>query len=262
MRHSILRLLACFTLAGFGTAPALAAPEPGTVARPMVELDTPEGWALLDRTAAVDFEPLHQNWVAQLKSHCGAASAVVVNNALRPADPLTQDCLFTPETAHIITQDVVYRIGFTLEELTEMIKTRTGLEAERFHAGTDEGQYDYAAFRAALIHNRMSPDDQLIINFPVRWLRGEGNRGGHFSPIADFNEAENQVLVLEINQSRPIFWVDAEHLWESLATVDSVSGTNRGWIVVRRSEGSAAAGTPPPLQPVRPMAPRAPAPME
>ena len=257
MRLTLLGLVASITLASFGSAPALATPEPGTVARPMIELDSPEGWALLDRTTAVDFEPLHQNWVAQLKSHCGAASAVVVNNALRPADPLTQDCLFTPETAHIITQDVVYRIGFTLEELTEMIKTRTGLEAERFHAGTDEGHHDYAAFRAALLRNRESPDDQLIINFPVRWLSGEGNRGGHFSPIAEFNEAENMVLVLEINQTRPIFWVDAEHLWESLATVDRVSGMNRGWIVVRRPEGSSG-GTPPiqrPLQPTAPMAP-------
>lgn len=206
--------------------------EPGRVEMRTVELDSEEGWALLDKETAVDFEPLHSNWVAQLKSHCGAASVVVVQNALRPHDPLTQNCLFIEETAHIITQDVVYRIGFTLEELTEMIRTRTGLQAERFHAGDEEGFYDYTDFREALIANRQSADDHLIINFAGGWIRGKGNSGGHFSPIADFNEEENMVLVLEINSQRPIFWIDARDLWESMATIDSVSGTNRGWIRV------------------------------
>jgi len=216
-------------------AVAEEAPLPGTVVVETIELDSPEGWALLDREKALDFESLHANWVPQLKSHCGAASSVVVNNALRPDDVLTQDCLFIDETAHIITQDVVYRIGFTLEELTEMIKTRTGLEAERFHAGDGEGFHGYDAFRQALLDNRTNPDDHLIINFAGGWLRGEGNRGGHFSPIADYNPEEDMVLVLEINSQRPIFWVDSRSLYDSLATVDRISGTNRGWILVNRT---------------------------
>lgn len=202
----------------------------------MITLNSEEGQALLDKESAVDYPALAENWVAQLKSHCGAASAVVVQNSLLPGAGFTQDSLFTEETAHIITQDVVYRIGFTLEELTNMIATRSGLKTSMFHAGTEEGQHDYDAWIAALKKNRESADDHLIINFAVGWLRNRTNTGGHFSPIADYNEEENMVLVLEINAEREIFWVDAKELWDSMNQVDRVSGLVRGWIVVEKPE--------------------------
>lgn len=203
---------------------------------PMVALGTEAGRALLDYTTAVDYAPLAANWVGQLKSHCGAASAVVVQNALLDGADYTQDTLFIPETAHIITQEVVYRIGFTLEELTNMIHVRSGLKTTRFHAGEGEDEHGYDAWIAALKKNRESPEDQLIVNYAVNWLYRRENSGGHFSPIADYNEAENMVLVLEINSSRPSYWVDARELWNAMNKVDSVCGLVRGWIVVEKGE--------------------------
>lgn len=202
---------------------------------PMIDLDTPEGLALVDTTAAVDYAPLRANWVPQLKSHCGAASAVVVQNALQPGAGYTQDGLFTPETAHIITQDVVYRIGFTLEELTTMINARSGLKTARFHAGPGEGEHSYEDWIAALKKNRQSDRDHLIVNYAVNWLYTRENTGGHFSPIADYRESDNRVLVLEINPSRPSFWVDARELYDAMCLVDRISGRVRGWIVVESS---------------------------
>ena len=200
----------------------------------MVPLKSDEGAALLDEKAAIDFAPLAAKWIPQLKSHCGAASAVIVQNALKPGEAYTQDSLFIPETAHIITQDVVYKQGFTLEELMTMINTRSGLATSRFHAGTEDGEFGYDAWIAALKKNRLSGDDVLISNYAVNWLYKRVNSGGHFSPVADFDEATNQVLILEVNADREPFWVDAREMWDAMNKVDKVSGRVRGWLVVEK----------------------------
>ncbi|MCU0793194.1 MAG: gamma-glutamyltransferase, partial [Opitutaceae bacterium] len=183
----------------------------------LVRLDSEPGRAL--RTPdAPDYEPLRQKWVPQLKSHCGACSAVIVNNSLLPGAGFTQDSIFNASTAHIIAQETVYKIGFTLEELTEMIRTTSGLRATRYHAGEDAaaGEHGYAAWLAALKADRQSANDRLICNFATGWLRERKNNGGHFSIVADYNEAKNQVLILEVSGGRPSFWVDTREMWDAM----------------------------------------------
>ncbi len=199
----------------------------------MVRLDSDEGRALLSPDSP-DYRPLLKNWVPQLKSHCGACSSVVVMNSLLPGACYTQDSIFNPSTAHIIEQATVYKIGFTLEELTAMIKATSNLRAERFHAGTGEGEHGYETWLAALKASRGNPADRIICNFAVNWLRERKNTGGHFSPVADYNEKENKVLILEVSGGRPSFWVDAKEMWDSMNQVDKISGRVRGWIVVSR----------------------------
>jgi Phytochelatin synthase len=204
------------------------------IAKHTASLSSEKGQRLLLSEASVDREPLMECWVAQLKSHCGAASAVIVNNALRPEERLTQDDLFIPETAHIITQDVVYRDGFTLEELAEMIRVRTGLQAEWFRAGIGEGQHGFEDFLAALRASRAAPGEHLIVSFSLNSLAGKGTGRGHFSPVADFSEADDMVFVLEVQGDEERFWVSPRDLYTAIETVDPVCELNRGWIVVRR----------------------------
>ncbi len=198
-----------------------------------IALDSGRGQALLDGALARDYQAMSEHWVPQLRSHCGAASAVVVKNSMIEEGGFTQDNIFTEETAHIITQDVVYQIGFTLEELTTMINTRAGLETERFHAGKGEELHGLEAFREALKETMEDPDKRLIANFSRQYWLGTGTLGGHFSPIAAYNKEENKVLVLEVNQNWPMVWVDLEEMWESMYTIDTVSGMTRGWILVK-----------------------------
>ncbi len=217
---------------GGGCAIAPTAPDVHQVPKHMVVLDSPEGQALLPTEASVDLAPLTDHWVAQLRSHCGAASAVVAQNALLPDRHFTQDGLFDDTTAHIITQDVVYRIGFTLEELVEMIRVSSGLDAAWFRAGSAPEHTTHADFVAALRANRRNTGDQIICNFSIESLRGEGMRKGHFSPIAEYNEATDMVLVLEINADREIFWVRSRDLYDAMVATDPVCDLNRGWIIV------------------------------
>jgi len=202
-------------------------------AAPLIRLDSEAGRALLDRTSA-DYEPLLRKWVPQLKSHCGACSSVIVMNSLLPGAGFTQDSIFNADTADIIKQETVYKVGFTLEELMRMIQTTSGLSAERFHAGGGEGEFGYEAWVAELKASRHDTKDRIICNFSTVWLREGKNGGGHFSPVADYNEAENKVLILEVSGLRPSFWADAKEVWEAMNQVDKVSGRVRGWIVVSR----------------------------
>lgn len=234
-------LLASACTASAETAPPLAEPAKANVsqayyantASKMIVLDTEEGRALLD-PASPDYEPLRSHWEPQLKSHCGACSAVIVANSLVPGAGHTQNSIFNERTAHIITQDVVYKQGFTLEELHKTILAATGLRAERFHAGAAEGEFGYEDFVSALKANRANPQSRIICLFSRGWLRERKNLNGHFCPVADYNEAENKVLLLEVSQGRHSFWVDAKELWEAMNQVDKVCDRVRGWIVVSR----------------------------
>lgn len=199
-----------------------------------IPLDSEEGQALLAGALMADYEAMSGHWVPQLRSHCGAASAVIVKNSMVEDAGFTQDNLFMEDTAHIITQEVVYRIGFTLEELTQMIDARAEeLTTERFHAGRGDELHGPEAFREAVLESMEGPGTRLISNFSRQYWLGTGTLGGHFSPIAAFNRDENKVLVLEVNQNWPMVWVDLDEMWESMYTIDQVSGMTRGWIVVR-----------------------------
>ncbi len=201
----------------------------------MVLFDSEEGRALLAQSDTADFAPLAAHWEPQLKSHCGAASAVIVQNSLIPDAGFTQNNLFNERTAHIISQQTVYQIGFTLEELATMIHTASGLAVDRFHAGNEAGEHGYEAWIEALKANRKNPGQRIIVNYATGWPTRRSNSGGHFSPVADFNERENLVLVHEVNASRPMFWCDARELWDSMNQMDSVSGRVRGWLLVRNT---------------------------
>ncbi len=202
----------------------------------MIPFDTPEGRVLLDEESAIDHAPLAANWVAQLKSHCGAASAVVVQNSLIPGGGFTQDNLFDERTADIIQQETVYQIGFTLEELARTIHARSGLAVDRFHAGNGPDEHGYEKWIEALKANRLDAGRRIIVNYATGWPARRSNSGGHFSPIADYHEGENLVLIQEINASRSSFWCDARELWDSMNQVDGVSDRVRGWLEVRKSD--------------------------
>jgi hypothetical protein len=227
MRKTFILTLLCLMTLSSADAEVVLRP------RASVPLMSEEGIALLQRDEAVDFQPIRRNWVPQQPAHCGAASAVVVNNALIPERCLTQDELFTEKTAHVITQDVVYRMGFTLQELAEMIRTRTGLEVHSQHAGESDEIGTYESFVAALQKNEDSDRDHLILNFSRAFLRGEGTGNGHFSPVADYNEDRDMVLILEVNAEREPYWIASNDIYGAMNTTDPVSKKRRGWLFVR-----------------------------
>jgi hypothetical protein len=208
-----------------------------------VYLESAEGQALLQGRDAPDYLPLKSNWVPQLQYHSLPASAVIVMNTLQPGKDYTQNNLFVPETAHIITQNEVvvgrrrsfgFYVGlFTLEKLAAMIHTRSGLEVETYHAGSGTSEHDYSEFVEHLKKNSESPDDYMIICFSRQYLQGNGTMGGNASPVADYNEEEDMVLML-YPQSKLQFWISSSDIYGAMNTIESVDDKHRGWLVVRR----------------------------
>jgi hypothetical protein len=201
---------------------------------PVTRLETDRGQALLRRAGGADYGPLARNWVPQLRMHCCAASAVIVMNSLQPGAGYTQNNLFVPETAHIITQDEFYRGQCTLEKLAALIRTRSGLTARSFHAGEGPGEWDYASFRQHLKANGSAPGDYMIINYSLSYLAGLGEGGGHCSPVAAYDEQEDLVLMLEVAGANNEFWIAAAGIYGAMNTIDTVSNKHRGWVTVTK----------------------------
>ena len=188
-----------------------------------IPLQTPEGMALLDGNTAADYRPLKDAWVPQIKSHCAACTAVIILNALQPGRNYNQYNLFQECTERILTQDVVFRQGFTLEQMAAFVPARSGLKAEFFHAGVGKGLYDRGAFVEALKKNRQHADDFMMVNMK-----------GHFSPVGDYNREKDMLLVMEVSSSRLPYWISSQGMFDSMKIIDGLSKKPRGWIVVHR----------------------------
>ena len=116
--------------------------------------------------------------------------------------------------------------GLTLSQLAQATRaTSPGWKVTELHPET------LAAFREELGHAN-DPARRLIINFHRRPLFGSG--GGHHAPIGGYLEAEDLVLVLDVNERFGPWLVSSARLFEAIDTVDSSSGQKRGLLVVTR----------------------------
>ena len=201
---------------------------------PQTSLDTEKGQVLLRRNETPDYEPLTRHWVQQGQMLCCAASAVTVMNSLQPEGGYTQDNLFAPGTAHIITLDEFRQGQCTLEKLAALIRARAGLSVTANHAGSGVGESDLEAFRRELKENAATTGDYMILNYSLMNLAGLGEGGGHCSPMAAYDEEEDLVLVLDPRGSNRRFWIATASLYEAMNTIDEVSKEHRGWVTVTK----------------------------
>ena len=203
----------------------------------LIPLTSPEGQLLLrDSEALADYVPLTSHFVTQInQAFCGVASVVMVLNALGTPAPLapqweqayfTQENVFTDATEAIIGQQVIERQGLTLAELAGMLETYP-VNAE-IHHGSDVSLEE---FRELIRTNLETPGNYVLINYLRRAIGQE--RGGHISPLAAYDADTDQFLILDVSRYKyPPVWVQANTLWESINTVDSVSGKTRGFLLI------------------------------
>lgn len=90
----------------------------------------------------------------------------------------------------------------------------------------------------------------LAANFHRPSLGQEG--GGHFSPIAAYDEESDSALLLDVARYKyPSFWFPLQALYDAMNTTDGSAGVSRGWVRVRPH----TQGHSPPLPPLPPPAP-------
>lgn len=113
--------------------------------------------------------------------------------------------------------------GITLDELRGLMSSRTCSSVALLR------DLSLDNFREHLRHtNEDGP--RYTINFDRGPLFGRS--GGHHSPIGGYLEAEDLVLVLDVNEKYRPWLVSSQRLYEAMNTVDSSSGRRRGMLRV------------------------------
>lgn len=103
-------------------------------------------------------------------------------------------------------------MGLSLDELAEVTRHATARKV------TVLRNLSLARFREELRQTN-DPSRRYIVNFQRAPLFGQG--GGHHSPIAGFLEAEDLVLVLDVNANFKPWLVTSERLFKAVDTGDA-----------------------------------------
>ena len=233
-----------------------------------IALNSTLGHTLLISSSVVTTTTVMNHFDTQVtQSFCSVATSATILNALAanaasqgravavPVDPVyspyryyTQrnilediPCVATVKThngAELDAQFIALH-GATLDEWSQYLKCHADV-VQKHHARSG----GVGEFRAALerAYGAQPSGELVAVNFDRKGVEEFG--GGHMSPLAayhkDAESGDEHVLLLDVSRYKyPPVWLPVEELYDAMATLDSTSGLNRGFVVVSaRAEGS------------------------
>lgn len=208
----------------------------------LIRFSSPTGVLFLKENIQRNALKLLEHFTTQKTvTYCGAASAVMVLNALEITAPedlqhpsyhyFTQENLFNERIKSIITPEAMQRQGIPLSKLTQVFQA-WNVKAEAYYAN----QLTLKKFRE-LLKKSITNQHFIVVNFNRATLDQEGH--GHFSPIAAYNERTDRFLMLDVARYKyPAYWVKTADLWKAVFTQDA--DRYRGVIIINSSEKAAA----------------------
>lgn len=198
---------------------------------------------------APDFWALIPYYTAQMdESACSVASMTMIMNGARVGKKLTADDeLVTQQAIVEKVQNKVWHkpmlkkvMGYatTLDELGEIAREafeKYGVppkSVEVVHADAID-EKTKAKLHEALIENEKSARDFILINFDQKAYTGDASVG-HIAPIGAYDAKNHKVLVLDPDRKwyEP-YWVSEETLLMGMATKDSATQRNRGYVWIK-----------------------------
>jgi Phytochelatin synthase len=243
--------LACISRLHVESQPA------GPLPSRLISLLTPEGQArLLSCDQCASYPWLAASFDTQItQAFCGVASSVMVLNASggpkhlsAPYEPyryFTQCNIFNDRARARLDLDLIADEGLTLAQLQWLLNAQDGVRATCVHAGAPaasgaseavppcEVAGDARQFRGAAKAALGERDRFVLINYSRATLSDNGQGGGHFSPLGAYHEESDSFLVMDVARYKyPPFWVDADLLWQAMATTDAVSDRHRGYVII------------------------------
>ena len=102
-------------------------------------------------------------------------------------------------------------IGLTLDELAELARMKTERKVSVLR------DLSAAEFREHMKHAN-NPGRRYIVNFTREKIFGAG--AGHHSPIGGYLEAEDLILVLDVNEDYKPWLIEGERLFSAMDTLD------------------------------------------
>lgn len=147
-------------------------------------------------------------------SRCGPASLANVFRSLG-SGPATESGVLDG-TGYCWTGYCI--IGLTLDELAEVARANAkSVEVLR--------DLTLEQFRAEM-RQANAPSRRYVVNFLREKIFGAG--AGHHSPVGGYLEAEDMVLVLDVNEHFKPWLIETDRLFAAMDTVDSDGGRKRG----------------------------------
>ena len=197
--------------------------------------------------------------------YCGIASSAIILNALNednniivnskntikkpkiygatviPFNSFTQDDILNNNTDFIKNRAVVnfktidqnlgrYDPGLTLKQLAKLLEYYT-LNVKLIYA--DESNKDGVnSFKEILKNTLNIKGEYILANFQGKKIGSLTS--GHISPVAAYNEAKNQILILDVaSHKQPWFWVDVNKFYEAMQEKDG--SKSRGYLIISKS---------------------------
>jgi hypothetical protein len=180
---------------------------------------------------------------------CSLATATMLLNGARAIDGHAQIGKFISERGLLERMaDPEWEKGITppdgggasLAELRDKINRAvalyalSGWSAEHCIVTADDAA-TAEAFRAHLIAMEQQGDRLLAGNYHLATTYGDSWDIGHFSPIGAYDAATDRVLLLDVwKADYEPYWVDRMRLLKGMVPVSPISGTPRGYLVLRR----------------------------
>lgn len=173
--------------------------------------------ALMDRAWSLPVASTFQRSVVSQTngSVCGPSSVANILRSL--GDGSASQSKVIKGSGHCVTGLCIP--GLTLDELAEMAQKKTTKKVTLLRDLTLED------LRAHLKRSN-DPSRRYLANFHRGMLFGKGV--GHHSPIAGYLEAEDLVLVLDVNGAFGPWLVSSERLFAAIDTIDTSTGKKRG----------------------------------
>lgn len=177
--------------------------------------------ALMDRAWALPTAQRYGRAIYSQKngSVCGPASVV---NVVRSLGQQAED------EGAVTSGTGFCRLGFcfmglTLDQLAEITRSKSGKSVSVLRDLTQDAFTEH-------LRRSNDPTRRYIVNFTRKPIFGAG--GGHHSPIGGYLEAEDLVLVLDVNADFQPWLIERERLFAAIDTVDSESGKKRGLLLI------------------------------
>ncbi len=198
---------------------------------------------------APDFWALSPYYTAQMnESACSVASMTMIVNGARVGKKLTADDELVTQQA--ISEKVLNKAwhkgllkkvaGFatTLDELGDIAREafeKYGVppkSIEVVHIDSVD-EKTKAHLHQALVENEKSARDFILINFNQQVYTGDADVG-HIAPIGAYDAKNRKVLVFDPDRKwyEP-YWVSEETLLRGMATKDSATQRNRGYVWIK-----------------------------
>lgn len=230
----------------------------------VVNWDSEEGIARLERTKFKgDFYRLAHHYKPQINpAACGQAAGTLVLSAIYELNhtafpvieewPITiadkkyplqyrliNETNFFNETTDkvldrrsismkITQKDGTFGGGLDIDELQKMLKIQ-GVKSKLVNVDkfSDEKLSNFRSLVKEVVN---SPKNFLVLNYDHSY---KGLMGGHFSPIAAYDEQSDSVLMLDVAGHRnPWIWVNLSDIYHAMNTKNYAQTAYRGYLVV------------------------------